>query len=137
MFYVDTETAELGSTSIFLSWTVPEDTVVTNSLVMWELASSGGSSARAVRDDGSGSSGLITGTSYTITGLRSSTAYLITIILINPTGNSSMQVTLSTTEGNGGLQHAARHTKIYILSECGSENYCGHNGDCSYFNISP
>ena len=97
---VDIETADLGSTSISLSWTVPEDTVVTNSLVMWELASSGGSSARAVRDDGSGSSGLITGTSYTITGLRRSTSYLITIILINPAGNSSMQITLSTTEGN-------------------------------------
>ena len=96
---VDPETADLGPTTISLSWTVPDDSVVTNSLVMWELASSGGSSARAVRDDGSGSSGRITGTSYTITGLRSSTAYLITIILINPAGNSSVQVTLSTTEG--------------------------------------
>ena len=99
MAIVDTETAEVGPTSISLSWTVPDDTVVTGSLVMWELDSSGGSSARAVRDDGSGSSGLLRGTSYTITGLRSSTSYLITIILINPAGNSSMQIKLSTTEG--------------------------------------
>ena len=99
---VDTETAELGPTSISLSWTVPEDVVVTGSLVIWELASSGGSSARAVRDYGSGSSELLDGAirSYTIEELRSSTSYLITVILINPAGNSSMQVTLSTTEGN-------------------------------------
>ena len=96
---VDAETAELGPTTISLSWTVPDDSVVTNSLVMWEITSSGGSSARAVRDDGSGSSGRITGTSYTIEDLRSSTTYLITVTLINPAGNSSMQVTLSTTEG--------------------------------------
>ena len=107
---VDTETAELESTTISLSWTVPEDSVVTNSLVMWEIASSGGSSARAVRDDGSGSSPRITGTSYTITGLRSSTSYLITVTLINPAGNSSMQITLSTTEGKCTHGHACTHT---------------------------
>ena len=101
---VDTETAELGSTSISLSWTVPDDSVVTGSLVMWELASSGGSSARAVRDDGSGSSPLLTDTRYTITGLRSSTSYNITVILINPAGNSSLQITLSTTEGTVNTQ---------------------------------
>ena len=66
---------------------------------MWEIASSGGSSARAVRDERSGSSGRITGTSYTIEDLRSSTTYLITVTLINPAGDSSLQVTLSTTEG--------------------------------------
>ena len=95
---VDTGAAELGSTTITLSWTVPDGPVVTNSLVMWELASSGGSSARAVRDDGSGSSELLDGNirSYTIEDLRSSTSYNITVILINPAGNSSMQVTLST-----------------------------------------
>ena len=95
------EVVELGSTTISLSWTVSDDSVVTGSLVMWEIASTGGSSARAVRDDGSGSSGLLGRTirSYTIRGLRSSTSYLITVTLINPAGNSSLQVTLSTTEG--------------------------------------
>ena len=111
---VDTEAAEIGATTISLSWTVPDDSVVTGSLVMWELSSSGGSSARAVRDDGSGSSELLDGNirSYTIRGLQSSTSYNITVILINPAGNSSMQVTLSTTEGNGGL-HNCYHIMVY------------------------
>ena len=100
MLTVDREAAELGPTTITLSWTVPDGSVVTGSLVMWELASSGGSSARAVRDDGSGSE-LLDGTirRYTIRGLRSSTTYHITVTLINPAGNSSLQITLSTTEG--------------------------------------
>ena len=96
---VDTDATEVGPTTISLSWSVPGGTVVTTSLVLWEITSSVGPSARAVRDDGSGSSGEISGTSYTITGLRSSTSYIITVTLINPAGNSSVQVTLSTTEG--------------------------------------
>ena len=78
----------ITATSISLSWSVPSGSVVTSSEVMWRDLSSGGSTAMT-EDDGAGSSsgdgttvtvidteksgtsGSVTGTSYTIENLES------------------------------------------------------------------
>ena len=70
----------ITSTSISLSWSVPSGSVVTNYEVMWRAISSGDD------DGGSGTSGSITSTSYTIQELESFTIYNITVTVINAAG---------------------------------------------------
>ena len=88
--------------SITITWTTSP--TVTGAVVSWEV--SDGSTARAVRQSDSGSSGtsgtsdLIIGTNtYTIMGLMSSTEYDITVTVINAAGNRTYNVTHSTAEG--------------------------------------
>ena len=71
------------ATSISLSWSVPSGSVVTSYEVMWRALSSGD---EANDDGGSGTSGSITSTSYTIQELESFTIYNITITAINAAG---------------------------------------------------
>ena len=73
----------ITSTSISLSWSVPSGSVVTSYEVMWRAISSGD---EANDDGGSGTSGSITSTSYTIQELESNTIYNITITAINAAG---------------------------------------------------
>ena len=71
--------------------------MVTSSVVMWEVASSGGSGdGLTSTEHDSGSSGPLTETSYTIQGLQSNTSYYITITAVNAFGNASNQLTLTT-----------------------------------------
>ena len=69
--------------------------MVTSSVVMWEVASSGGTGDGLTERD-SGSSGPLTETSYTIQGLQSNTSYYITITDVNAFGDASSQLTLTT-----------------------------------------
>ena len=73
----------ITSTSISLSWSVPSGSVVTSYEVMWRALSSGD---EANDDGGSGTSGSITSTSYTIQELESLTIYNITVTVINAAG---------------------------------------------------
>ena len=103
---VDESEAVIDESSITISWSV-ESAEMSTAVVDWELASDAG--ARAVRqtdsgtsDSGtsdSGTSDPIMGSSYPITGLKSGTAYYITITVTNPAGSRSTNITLSTDEG--------------------------------------
>ena len=94
-------TAEVNS--ITITWTTTP--TVTGAVVSWEV--SDGSTARAVRQTDSGSSGLIGTNTYTIVGLMSSTEYDITVTVINAAGNNTYSVTHSTAEGN--IIHHRQH----------------------------
>ena len=96
------------ATSISLSWSVPSGSVVTGSEVMWHDLSSGGSTAMTDDDEGSGTSGSITGTSYTIS-FNNSSNYSITIILVNAAGrsNASQPIFFSSVKGNLNLKKIA------------------------------
>ena len=72
-------------TSISLSWSVPSGTVVTSYEVMWRVLGSGDD------DGGSGTSGNITSTSYTIQGLESNTVYSVTVNVTNAAGSTVTQ----------------------------------------------
>ena len=71
------------ATSISLSWSVPSGSEVTSYEVMWRALSSGD---KANDDGGSGTSGSITSTSYTIQELESNTVYNITVTVTNAAG---------------------------------------------------
>ena len=73
----------ITSTSISLSWSVPSGSLVTSYEVMWRALSSGD---EANDDGGSGTSGSITSTSYTIQELENLTIYNITLTVINAAG---------------------------------------------------
>ena len=73
----------ITSTSISLVWSVPSGSVVTSYEVMWQALSSG--------DGGSGTSGSITSTSYTIQDLESNTVYTVTVTVTNPAGSTVSQ----------------------------------------------
>ena len=95
-------TAEVDS--ITITWTTTP--TVTGAVVSWEV--SDGSTARAVRQSDSGTSGLIIWSNiYTIEGLMSSTEYDITVTVINAAGNNTYSVTHSTAEGN--IIHHRQH----------------------------
>ena len=93
---VNTSEAVIDESSITLFWSV-ESAEMSTAVVDWELAGDAG--ARAVRHADSGTSGPIMGSSYPITGLKSGTAYDITITVTNPAGSTFTKVTLSTAEG--------------------------------------
>ena len=73
------------ATSVSLSWRVPSDSVVTSYEVMWRALSSGDD------DEGSGTSGSITSTSYTIQKLESNTVYSVTVTVTNAAGSTVSQ----------------------------------------------
>ena len=78
----------ITSTSISLSWSVPSGSVVKSYEVMWQALSSGD---EANDDGGSGSSGSITSTSYTIQELESNTVYSVTVTVTNAAGSTVSQ----------------------------------------------
>ena len=75
----------ISSTSISFSWSVPSGSVVTSYEVMWRALSSGDD------DGGSGTSGSITSTSYTIQELESNTVYNVTVTATNAAGSTDSQ----------------------------------------------
>ena len=84
------------ATSISLSWN-SAGSEVTSSEVMWREVRGGGSTTTAEDDEGSGTTGSITSTSYTIRNLKSSTNYSITVTVANVTGSTvSNSITTST-----------------------------------------
>ena len=76
------------STSISLSWSVPSGSVMTSYEVMWRALSSGD---EANDDGGSGTSGSITSTSYTIQELESNTVYSVTVTVTSAAGSTVSQ----------------------------------------------
>ena len=90
---VDVDTVITTHNSISFYWSLPPGT--TASEVSWTLADSraGGTVDSTER----GSSGMITGNSYTITDLSSRTSYEITVSIFHPAGNTSINFTRSTT----------------------------------------
>ena len=95
--------------SITIAWTTTP--TVTGAVISWMVIHDSESTARAVRQTDSGTSGLIIGTNtYTIEGLMSSTEYDITVTVINDAGNNTYSVTHSTAEGNpGNIIHHRQH----------------------------
>ena len=85
--------ASISATSISLSWSVPSDSVVISSQVIWQVVDS---SIGAF-----GSSGSLTDTSYTIEGLVTTTIYNITVIVTNTAGSTESQPIIVST-GTGG-----------------------------------
>ena len=75
----------ITATSISLSWSVPSGSVVTSYEVMWQALSSGDEDND---DEGSGTSGSITSTSYTIQELESNTVYSVTVTVTNAAGST-------------------------------------------------
>ena len=80
--------SSISSTSISLSWGLPSGSVVTSYEVMWRALSSGD---EANDDGGSGTSGSITSTSYTIQELESNTVYSVTVTVTNAAGSTVSQ----------------------------------------------
>ena len=83
----------ISSTSISLSWSVPSGSVVTSYEVIWRALSSGD---EANDDGGSGTSGSITSTSYTIQELESNTVYSVTVTVTNASGSTVSQPVIIT-----------------------------------------
>ena len=71
----------ITATSISLSWSIPSGSVVTSYEVMWRALSTND-------DGGSGTSGSITSTSYTIQELESNTVYSVTVTVTNAAGST-------------------------------------------------
>ena len=88
---VDEDSITTTPTSISFSWSLPAGS--TASQVSWRLTGRG---RRAGRNAEGGTSGPITGDSYTITDLSSGTSYNIILTIFNPAGNSSTTFTIST-----------------------------------------
>ena len=75
-------------TSISLSWSIPNGSVMTSYAVMWRALNSGD----VTNDDGgSRTSGSITSTSYTIQELESNTVYSVTVTVTNAAGSTVSQ----------------------------------------------
>ena len=75
----------IEATSISLSWSVPSDSVVASSEVVWGVAvSSGGGDGTGER-----TSGNLNGNSYTLESLESDTLYTITIMLLSDVAGST------------------------------------------------
>ena len=78
----------ITSTSISLSWSVPNGSVVTSYEVMWRALSSGDEA----NDDGRNrTSDSITSTNYTIQELKSNTVYSVTVTVTNMAGRAVSQ----------------------------------------------
>ena len=78
----------ITATSISLSWCLSSGSVVTSYEVMWRALSSGD---EANDDGGSGTSGSMTSTSYTIQELESNTVYSVTVTVTNAAGSTVSQ----------------------------------------------
>ena len=90
------------ATTISLSWSVPNGSVVASYEVMWQRTSSAGSS-NSTDDSGVGTSGEITdgSTSYTIVGLEVATNYSITVQVSNAAGTTDSQLVYVSTTKEG------------------------------------
>ena len=81
-------------TSIFLSWSVPSDSVVDSYEVIWKSDVSG-----ECGDVGGGSTTITDGsTSHDITGLAEDSSYNITVTATNVAGSSADSITAMTLE---------------------------------------
>ena len=100
--------ASISATSISLSWSVPSDSVVISSQVIWQVVDS--------NIGAFGSSGSLTDTSYTIEGLVTTTIYNITVIVTNTAGSTESQpIIVSTgTEGCDCASSEADNTAAII-----------------------
>ena len=84
----------ISANSISLSWSVPSDSAVTSSEVVWQVGSSNSSSSETVM-----TSGNLSDTNYTIEQLESATIYIITIIVFNAAGSiDSPPILVSTSQ---------------------------------------
>ena len=90
--------ASISATSISLSWSVPSDSVVISSQVIWQVVDSSSGAF--------GSSGSLTDTSYTIEGLVTTTIYNITVIVTNTAGSTESHPIIVST-GTGGCDSAS------------------------------
>ena len=124
--------------SISFSWSLPAGS--TGSQVSWRLTGRG---RKAVRNAEGGTSGLITGDSYSITDLSSGTSYDITLTIFHPAGNISTTFTTSTdgsvsnTFGFKAISLSNRQYIIIIIINCISSFWCtgsGGRGSCSHNN---
>ena len=97
--------ASISATSISLSWSVPSDSVVISSQVIWQVVDS---SIGAF-----GSSGSLTDTSYTIEGLVTTTIYNITVIVTNTAGSTESHPIIVST-GTEGASSTADNTAAII-----------------------
>ena len=90
------------ATTISLSWSVPNGSVVASYEVMWQRSSSAESS-NSTDDSGVGTSGEITdgSTSYTIVGLEVATNYSITVRVSNAAGPTDSQLVYVSTSKEG------------------------------------
>ena len=95
----------ITATSISLSWSVPSDSVVTSYEVTWQALSSNTDTTLGTdSDEGSGTSGAITDTSYTIEELEITTIYNVTVTVTNAAGSTdSHPFIISTVPGTGRL----------------------------------
>ena len=103
----------IEATSISLSWSVPSDSVVASSEVVWGVAiSSGGGDGTRERTSGS-----LNGNSYTLESLESDSLYTIIIILSNVAGSTDSQPIFVST----GIEPAHDyniHAWAYIWLSC-------------------
>ena len=116
--------------SISFSWSLPAGS--TGSQVSWRLTGRGRRSARNAEE---GTSGLITGDSYTITDLSSGTSYDITLTIFHPAGNISTTFntftdgSVSNTFGFKAISLSNRQYIIIIIN-CISGFWCTGSGGC-------
>ena len=121
--------------SISLSWSLPAGS--TGSQVSWRLTGRG---RRSAHNAEGGTSGLITGDSYTVTDLSNGTSYDITLTILHPDGNTSTTFTTST---DGYLSNtfmyshsiplSNRHKRGYIIIvviNCNIDFWCTGSGGC-------
>ena len=91
------------STSISLSWSLPSDSVVDSSEVVWQEISNAmdsdgnGTSESTGGDKSSGTSGSITDTRYTIKNLTNGTSYIITVTVTSVAGSTVSHPIIITT----------------------------------------
>ena len=97
--------ASISATSISLSWSVPSDSLVISSQVIWQVVDSSSGAF--------GSSGSLTDTSYTIEGLVTTTIYNITVIVTNTAGSTESQPIIVST-GTEGASSTADNTAAII-----------------------
>ena len=79
------------ATSISLSWSVPNGTVVSSYEVKWQVLNNTSGSAIQNKDGGSGTSGRIASNSHTIEGLEMNTTYNITVTVNTAFQNTGSQ----------------------------------------------
>ena len=117
--------------SISFSWSLSAGS--TGSQVSYRLT---GRERRAARNAEGGTSGLITGDSYTITDLSSGTSYDITLTIFHPAGNISTTFTtftdgsVSNTFGFKAISLSNRQYIIIVIISCISGFWCTDSGGC-------
>ena len=98
----------ITATSISFYWSVSGDSVVTNSVVTWQVFNSDGGSR-------SGTSGNITSTSYTLQELESSMNYSITVTVTNAAGSTVSHPIIITTGKEESMYVVKFHITLGIV----------------------